>query len=234
MPSRQISPNSFDEILSDLGQDPAIPDPHGIRKPSSPKKPPWEDVSNTQAAPRSTPNPSISKHLTTMGEFKKFGVLLAFVAFMIVAGVVLFLIHGSMMDSQELALQGPKEQISQLKSELALLKEEMVEIEDSLYESIDSLEVSIHLLVNNKVENSPKPQAPRLPFEEEVRHWRYLGSSHIGHSQRAFFHNGKASVMLELGASLLGDWRLSDANKDRATITHPKGKSLVLKASKKE
>jgi hypothetical protein len=169
-----------------------------------------------------------------MGEFKKFGVLLAFVAFMIIAGVVLFLFHESMLTSQELAVQGSKEQISQLKSELALLREEMVEIEDSLYESIEELQVSIHLLVNNKVEKSPKPQSPRLPFEEEVRHWRYLGSSHIGRSHRAFFHNGKASVMLELGASLLGDWRLSDANKDRATITHPKGKSLMLKASKAE
>ena len=33
MPARHISSQSFDEILSDLGDDPAIPDPHGIRKP---------------------------------------------------------------------------------------------------------------------------------------------------------------------------------------------------------
>jgi hypothetical protein len=234
MPSRQISPNSFDEILSDLGQDPAIPDPHGIRKPNSPKKPPWEDLSSTQATPKSAPNQNISKHLPAMGEFKKFGILLFFATLIIAAGAALFLIHESMQASQELALQGSKEQISQLKSELALLREEIDEIEDSLYDSIDLLEVSIHLLSNNKVENSPKPQTSRLPFEEEVRRWRYLGNSQIGLSQRAFFHNGKASVMLELGGPLLGDWRLSDANKDRATITHPKGKSLVLKASKTE
>lgn len=33
MPACHISSQSFDEILSDLGDDPAIPDPHGIRKP---------------------------------------------------------------------------------------------------------------------------------------------------------------------------------------------------------
>ena len=37
MPSRDISPRSFDEILSELGDDPAIPDPHGIRKTERPK-----------------------------------------------------------------------------------------------------------------------------------------------------------------------------------------------------
>ena len=39
MPKRHISPQSFDDILSELGDDPAIPDPHGIRKSSAPKEP---------------------------------------------------------------------------------------------------------------------------------------------------------------------------------------------------
>ena len=42
MPSRHISPQSFDEILSELGDDPAIPDPHGIRKTTSSKSVPLE------------------------------------------------------------------------------------------------------------------------------------------------------------------------------------------------
>jgi len=39
LPKRHISPQSFDDILSELGNDPAIPDPHGIRKSSAPIKP---------------------------------------------------------------------------------------------------------------------------------------------------------------------------------------------------
>ncbi len=38
MPPRHISPQSFDDILSELGDDPAIPDPHGIRKLASPSR----------------------------------------------------------------------------------------------------------------------------------------------------------------------------------------------------
>ncbi|HAT38834.1 MAG TPA: hypothetical protein DCW35_01380 [Polynucleobacter sp.] len=46
MPARHIASHSFDEILSDLGDDPANPDPYGIRKspqqnkgPSKPQNP---------------------------------------------------------------------------------------------------------------------------------------------------------------------------------------------------
>ena len=37
--------------------------------------------------------------------------------------------------------------------------------------------------------------------------------------------------MVEMGGLLLGDWRLSNANKEAATITHPQGKSFILKAA---
>ena len=50
MPARHISSQSFDEILSELGDDPAIPDPHGIRKPppqaNAPARPPSQGKSN--------------------------------------------------------------------------------------------------------------------------------------------------------------------------------------------
>lgn len=50
MPARHIASHSFDEILSDLGDDPANPDPYGIRKspqqnkgPSKPQNPTSEN-----------------------------------------------------------------------------------------------------------------------------------------------------------------------------------------------
>ncbi len=49
MPSRHISPQSFDDILSELEDDPAIPDPHGIRKSPSP---PREDFTPKTKAPK--------------------------------------------------------------------------------------------------------------------------------------------------------------------------------------
>ncbi|WP_353432414.1 hypothetical protein [Polynucleobacter sp. MWH-UH23A] len=48
MPARKISPQSFDDILIELGDDPAIPDPHGIRKPNAPKHPAWAEIDPPQ------------------------------------------------------------------------------------------------------------------------------------------------------------------------------------------
>jgi len=37
--------------------------------------------------------------------------------------------------------------------------------------------------------------------------------------------------MVEIGGLLLGEWRLSNADKEAATATHPLGKSLTLKVA---
>ena len=99
---------------------------------------------------------------------------------------------------------------------------------------MDEIEVSIHLLKDKKPEMriSNKPMAPS--HESELRRWRYLGSSQMGASHQAYFHTGKTHIALEKGVQVLGEWRLSNIQKELVTLTHPQGKSLVLKASKSE
>ena len=82
--------------------------------------------------------------------------------------------------------------------------------------------------------NTPKPKPTSIPFESELRRWRYLGVSQTAGSYRAFFHNGKTTLMVEMGGLLLGEWRLSNADKEAATATHPLAKSLILKAAASE
>lgn len=77
-----------------------------------------------------------------------------------------------------------------------------------------------------------KPMAP--PHESELRRWRYLGSSQMGNSHQAYFHTGKSHLVFNKGSQVLGDWRLSNIEKEQATMTHAQGKSLVLKATKSE
>ena len=77
-----------------------------------------------------------------------------------------------------------------------------------------------------------KPLAP--PHESELRRWRYLGSSQMGAAHQAYFHTGKSHLVFDKGSQVLGDWRLSNIEKEQATIAHPQGKSLVLKAIKSE
>jgi len=77
-----------------------------------------------------------------------------------------------------------------------------------------------------------KPEAN--PHEAELRRWRYLGTSEMGSSRQAFFHTGKSSVMFQKGMLVLGDWRLTQLEKDLATLTHSQGKTLLIKPSKTE
>ncbi|WP_231971335.1 hypothetical protein [Polynucleobacter necessarius] len=51
----------------------------------------------------------------------------------------------------------------------------------------------------------------------------------MGASQKAYFHSGKNYLVFEKGAQALGEWRLSNIEKEFATFTHHLGKSLALK-----
>jgi hypothetical protein len=114
------------------------------------------------------------------------------------------------------------------------LRAELQIEQDELYETIDSIEVSIHSLLENKSIRTvtAKPQA--LPYELELRRWRYLGASQMGSLHQAFFHSGQGTVLFQKGMTVLGDWRLTHIEKELATLTHSKGKTLNLKPSKTE
>jgi hypothetical protein len=230
MPSRHISPQSFDEILSELGDDPAIPDPHGIRKTTSPKRSPLEPPKLSKE--RAQLEAFSSQNL--LHQLQKWGGVFAFGACLIIIGIALFIAYESLKISFEATVQESQKEISELKKELAILRTELQSEQDNLYEVIDSIEVSIHSLIKN-ISTKPvlaKPQAN--PHEAELRRWRYLGASEMGGSRQAFFHTGKSNVMFQKGMLVLGDWRLTQLEKDLATLTHSQGKTLFIKPSKTE
>jgi hypothetical protein len=230
MPARHISNQSFDEILSDLGDDPAIPDPHGIRKPppqqSIPPRP--QSHSSSRSFTESLSNFQIPKPLQNLGG------LLTLIGILIASGVAFFIAFQTLNDQSQVALEGTHKQLSELRKDFALMRDEILQDQEDLYSAMDEIEVSVHSLKYKKPETrvSSKPQAP--PHETELRRWRYLGTSQMGASHQAYFHTGKSHVALEKGDLVLGDWRLSNIEKGLATLTHPQGKSLVMKASKAE
>jgi len=230
MPSRQISPQSFDEILSELGDDPAIPDPHGIRKTTSSKsaalEPPRSSKERAQLEVFSSRN--------LFGQLQKLGGLFTFGACLIMIGIALFIAYQSQNTSSDAMVQESFKEISGLKKELALLRIELQSGQDELYEAIDSIEVSIHSLIENKSIHKVIARPTAHPHETELRSWRYLGVSEMRGSRQAFFHNGKGNVMIQKGMLVLGDWRLTQLEKDLATLTHSQGKTLVIKSSKTE
>jgi len=223
MPSRQISPQSFDEILSELGDDPAIPDPHGIRKPSSPpKRPP------VQPAPAKTEG--------SLGKWPDWvvpGKWLPILGFGIGAlglGYAFFTAYQPAQVQQTSEQDALHQQVKRLAQDLIALQDEILDIEADLYESINSIEVSIHLLSKNKPKTvAQKPQP--TPLESELLKWRYIGSTQMGGLQQAFFRAGKRSLSFEKGAIVLGDWRLSSLDKNAALFTNTQGKTVTLKTS---
>jgi archaellum component FlaG (FlaF/FlaG flagellin family) len=230
MPSRHISPQSFDSILSELGDDPAIPDPHGIRKRNPPNPPPQNQPSTSKVSA----NFEAISNQNPLTHLKKFAPLLGLGGACIALGIVCLMAYKSIESGNQTDLDESQRQISELKKEFAILRNEITEIEESLYESIDLLEVSIHsfsqIKPNVKAINKPKS----IPHEAELRNWRYLGLSQTKGSHQAFFHNGKTNVMVENGSVVLGDWVLHSFSRESATLTHPQGKSLHLKPSKSE
>ena len=235
MPARKISPQSFDDILSDLGDDPAIPDPHGIRKSNSPKRPDWDAMSSA-GIPQNKPKIQLNfqDQIPQLESLKKIGLSLGAGGLLIASGIALFFTLSSTQPEQNNHIEVVLQDVAALKKDLTLLREEILDSEDAIYEAIDLIEVSVHLLEKNRSHAISKSKSSSIPFEPELRLWRYLGVVQTGDAYRGFFHNGKTTLMVEMGGLLLGEWRLSNADKEAATATHPLGKSLILKVAVSE
>lgn len=226
MPPRQISPQSFDDILSELGDDPAIPDPHGVRRSSASSRPPLE-------TPVKSKSPSFSIADLRFNGLKTPPFLIMGTLFMLTIASVFFLLESNKANS-EVERHALQYQISTLKNELATAQNDWISQQDSLYETIDNLEVSIHSLKLKPPVPVPQNKPVAIPHEAELRQWRYLGLTRMGATEHAFFHTGKATLMVGKEALALGEWRLTQAEKAVAILTHPKGKSIILKSTKSE
>lgn len=226
MPPRHISPQSFDDILSELGDDPAIPDPHGIRKPSATSRIPLEPQIKTKSPSFSVPN-------FHFGGPKASPILIIGVLFSLTIAAV-FLLLETHKASSALELNTLQGQISTLKNELNLAQSDWLKEQEDLYDALDEIEVSIHSFEIKPTIPPPQSKQVLLPHEAELRRWRYLGLTRIGLVEQGFFHTGKSVIMLPKEALALGEWRLSQALKEAAILTHSKGKLLTLKSAKSE
>jgi len=226
MSPRHISSQSFDEILRELGDDPAIPDPHGIRKTSAPPR--TSPESQVKAKSPSFATSNLHFNSQRIGPFLVIGVL-----FVLGIAAIFFLMESNKGSFEE-EFTALRSQISTVKNELIMTQNDWISEQEVLYEAIDELEVSIH----SKQIKAPivalqnKPVV--IPHEAELRRWRYLGLSRIGATEQAFFHTGETTLMVSMATLALGEWRLSQVEKELAILTHPKGKSITLKSTKSE
>lgn len=222
MPPRHISPQSFDDILRELGDDPAIPDPHGIRK--------------TAAPPRVDPPPHVQNPKQTfltkdwIPQGFNLTPALVFSATLLFCGGSLFFYFESNQSGSELEISALQSQLLALKKELEISQVGWISEREDLYEAIDEMEVSIHILETKPITQITQSKPATILYEAELRRWRYLGITRMGALEHAFFHTGKSTLMIAKEALVLGEWRLTQATKELAILTHPKGKSIAFKS----
>ncbi|MGV0964123.1 MAG: hypothetical protein ACOYBT_09565 [Polynucleobacter sp.] len=226
MPPRHISPQSFDDILSELGDDPAIPDPHGIRKSSSPSR---EDFAPQTKTPKLS-FPGKSFELNRLN----FGPIWIFCTILLICGGGLFFYFDPNKSDLEGEISSLQNQLLTLKKEFEFSQNEWVSEREDLYEAIDEIEVSIHLIEIKPPTQAAQSKPAAIPHEAELRRWRYLGITRMGAAEQAFFHTGKSTRMVVKQDLTLGEWRLTQAEKELAILTHPKGKSITFKSTQSE
>lgn len=224
MPSRHISPQSFDDILSELGDDPAIPDPHGIRKSSpSPRSESPKSVHASQT-------PSYLNKLN-LGQVK-IGLHLALGGVCLLSSGALFFTLEAHKEEVEHQIHALQEQAKVLKNSLSLIQEDWDQNHDELYTAIEELEVSIHSVTEKPANIPPQRKPITIPFESELRQWRYLGLIGVNGAEQGFFHTGKTTAMLAMNDLALGEWRMTQVQNGLAILSHPKGGTINFKPMK--
>ena len=226
MPTRHISPQSFDEILSELGDDPAIPDPQGIRKPVPHKT----DAQTSHPSKLLQPTKALLRD-RFLAHSNLNSVLLG-ALLICLTGV--FLTHLWLSPSQapeeNLILLKLERDLQTMMKEMEMLQNDQADELDELYSVIDELEVSIHSLKKSKGTVVPAPKAQSTLDELALQSWHYLGSAEITGIHQALLHNGKSTLFIKQGDLVLGSWRLQDINKDGVILVNSEGKLLALKA----
>lgn len=226
MPARHISHQSFDDILSELGDDPAIPDPHGIRKPTSPQRASPESNAPTKPV-------SFQANWFNFSQQKSIVFIIQSAIFLCLFGLI-FIGFDAHKNEMGLEIKDLQEQLLSLNKALSRHQENWDEDLDDLYSALDEMEVSVHS-INKKPAISPVQHlVVATPHEADLRRWQYLGLIKMNGLEQAFFHTGKSTLMVAKEAVVLGDWRLAHVQKEMATVTHSLGKSIHFKSVRSE
>lgn len=226
MPARHISHQSFDDILSELGDDPAIPDPQGIRKPPAPQKTPHGNSSQLKPA-------GFQLKWLDLGQAKSSFLLIQSAIFLCLFGVI-FVGFDTHKNEVHAEIKGLQEQLSDLKKEFSSQQVNWVQELDDLHKAIDEIEVSIHSSSKKTIVSPNQSRLIASPYEADLRRWRYLGLTRTKGIDQAFFQTGKGTLMVTKEGVLLGDWRLVHFQKEMATAVHPLGKSIHFKSVRPE
>jgi hypothetical protein len=251
VPKRSISPNSFDAILSELGDDPAISHP-ARRKSSIPENPTmnrhsYEADANRLAEQFPQPNnhkgdaihgisgPGI-KNLPFSTLLQERPIWLAMIACIVASTLLnsywLFELR-SAHSMQPLVADEAGQSAHEVKALVLSLKNQLEDNQDSLFVLLEAVEdMALQQANATRVRNTPSPGPKISPSEQSLKRWRYLGMSNSSSGISGHFHTGEGMQHIALNSPAVEGWRLSSVTRELAMLTSTDGKSLSISVSK--
>lgn len=253
VPKRSISPDSFDAILSELGDDPAIGNPalrnnaplpesqtmnrHSYESDTNRLSEPFSRLENHKDNPtQGVSSPLIQKlqhsalsHERPLWLATAMGILAA----TLLNSYWLFELRSS-RGTQPAMADETGQIVHEVKTLVLNLKGELEENHDALLSVLESVE-SMALQNANamRARNTPNTQTPKVnPAEQSLKRWRYLGMSESTSGLSGLFNTGEGIRHIAINSPALEDWRLFAVTRERATFTSSGSKTIVLSISK--
>ena len=252
VPKRSITPASFNAILSELGDDPAIGHPSRIT-PSSPENQTMNRHSYEADAHRLSeqfpqhknrtddPMQGISSPLIQKLQQSPFlhekpiwlAIVICIMAATLLNSYWLFELRASQI-MQPVAADEAGQSAHEVKALVLGLKDQLEDDHELFLSELESLESIVLQNANaTRVRNVQSSQALKIsPAEQSLKRWRYLGMSNSSSGISGLFHTGEGMQHIALNGPALEGWRLSSVTRELAMISSNDGKSVAISVSK--
>ncbi|MCE7504966.1 hypothetical protein LZG75_01825 [Polynucleobacter sp. IMCC30063] len=239
MPIRKITSQSFDAILSVLGDDPVMQNPVT----SSPEPELSARQQNKLAAEAAPAEAKHSLGLQPPAQIRHtFAKPVQWIPSLI--GLVSFGALAWTISALIALEQNTHSQFGLLEAQINRLKQALTEQEDTasnyhaeLSEQLDQIYTAQLSAGSRSIKSAHNPMRQealelnrKLKAEEAtLSQWRYLGMSTAGQGTVAFFHTGDKTLSLALHTAVLGTWVLSEIRAEHAKLTAATGQVVTLK-----
>jgi hypothetical protein len=251
VPKRSISPESFDAILSELGNDPAIGHPKRSKS-SLPESPTMNRHSYEADAHRLSeqfshhkkrkddpvegiPSPLIQKLQQGMLFQEKLlwlAMAICMAATTLLNSYWLFELRAS-QSMQPSTADEAGQSVDQVKALVLSLKDQIEDNQDALLSELESLaSMELQNADTKRARNTPLPGPKISPSEQSLKRWRYLGMSNSSSGISGLFHTGDGVQHIALNSRALEGWHLSSVTRELAILTSNDGKSVAISVSK--
>jgi hypothetical protein len=253
VPKRSISPESFDAILSELGDDPAIGYPTLRSNTSIPEGQTMNRHSYEADAHRLSEEfpqhknrkddsmlgipPPLMQKLQQSTIFQEKPIWLAIAACMMIAtalnGYWLFELR-SAQNMQPLVSHEAGQSIDEVRVLVLSLKDQLEDSHELLLSELESMESMVLQNTNAaRARNAQSSPASKMsPAEQSLKQWRYLGMSNSNAGISGLFNTGEGMQRITLNSTAIEGWRLSTVTRTLATLTSKDGKSVAIPISK--